>query len=170
MDDRLKKSVNTDRGSRAAPEAQMVSTEERRRMFRQEFQQEALPNVPDIPGFHPCWLSTTSTYDPIHKRLRMGYTPVTVEDLPGFEHMRVKSGEHQGFISINEMVLYKIPLDVYQEIMTEFHHDAPMDEQTKIKIQQEQLLNAKDNSGKRLGNIEGDGMDFDMSKKAPVFE
>jgi len=176
-DTRLKKNTTAGRESRASqdtsrqpPEDKMVSSEERRRMFRSEWQQEALPTVPEIPGFHPCWLSTTSTYDPIHKRLRMGYTPVTSEDLPGFEHYKVKSGEMEGFISVNEMVLYKIPNEIYQEIMQEMHHDAPMDEQTKIKIQQDQLLNAKDNSGKKLGTIEGDGMEFDMSKKAPIFE
>jgi len=68
------------------------------------------------------------------------------------------------------MLAYKIPLEVYQDIMREMHHDAPMDEQTKIKVQQEQLLNAKDSNGKRLGQVEGDGMDFDLSRQAPLFE
>ena len=54
--------------------------------------------------------------------------------------------------------------------MREMHHDAPMDEQTKIKIQQEQLLNAKDSNGKRLGQVEGDGMEFDLTRQAPIFE
>ena len=84
--------------------------------------------------------------------------------------MKVKSGELEGFIAINEMVLYKIPLDIYQDIMREMHHDAPMDEQTKIKIQQEQLLNVKDSNGKRLGSTEGDGMEFDLTRQAPQFE
>jgi len=177
MDNRLKKNTTAGRESRgqdevrANPADSMASSEERRRMFRSEWFQEALPTLPEIPGFHTCWLSTTNQYDPIHKRLRMGYTPVTKEDLPdGYDHLRVKSGEHEGFISVNEMIAYKIPLDIYQDIMREMHHDAPMDEQTKIKVQQEQLLNAKDSNGKRLGQIEGDGMDFDLSRQAPIFE
>ncbi len=177
MDDRLKKNTKLGRDDRSAidsnrskPEDGFVSSEERRRMFRSEWFQEALPTVPEIPGFHPCWLSTTNQYDPIHKRLRMGYTPVVAADVPGFEHLKVKSGELEGFIAINEMVLYKIPLDIYQDIMREMHHDAPMDEQTKIKIQQEQLLNAKDSNGKRLGSTEGDGMEFDLTRQAPQFE
>ena len=67
------------------------------------------------------------------------------------------------------MILYKMPEEVYQEIMAEMHHYAPMDEQEKIKVQQDQLLNAKDSNGKRLGQIEGDGMQFDQSRQAPVF-
>ena len=177
MDNRLKKNTNAGRESRgatadrsrAAPEEGFVSSEERRRMFRSEWVQEALPTPPAIPGFHLCWLSTTNQYDPIHKRLRMGYTPVKAEELPGFDNYRVKAGEHEGFVACNEMVLYKMPEDIYQEIMAEMHHYAPMDEQEKIKVQQDQLLNAKDSNGKRLGQIEGDGMDFDQSRQAPVF-
>lgn len=178
MDDRLKKNTKAGRESRgdsdlnrSNPADGMVSAEERRRMFRSEWFQEALPTLPEIPGFHTCWLSTTNQYDPIHKRLRMGYTPVTPQDLPdGYDHLKMKSGEHEGFIAVNEMLAYKIPLDVYQDIMREMHHDAPMDEQTKIKIQQEQLLNAKDSNGKRLGQVEGDGMEFDLTRQAPIFE
>ena len=104
MDNRLKKNLNAGRenrgatadASRAAPEEKFVSSEERRRMFRSEWLQEALPTPPEIPGFHLCWLSSTNQYDPIHKRLRMGYTPVKAEELPGFENYRVKAGEKIG--------------------------------------------------------------------------
>ena len=84
--------------------------------------------------------------------------------------MKIKAGEHEGFVACNEMLLYKLPMEIYQEIMAEMHHNAPMDEQEKIKVQQDQLLNAKDSNGKRLGQVEGDGMNFDLSKQAPIFE
>jgi len=45
-----------------------------------------------------------------------------------------------------------------------------MDEQEKIKVQQDQLLGAKDSNGKRLGSVEGDGMNFDQNVKAPIFQ
>ena len=179
MDNRLKKNLSgagrenrsaTVDASRAAPEQKFVSSEERRRMFRSEWLQEALPTPPEIPGFHLCWLSSTNQYDPIHERLRMGYTPVKAEELPGFENYRVKAGEMGGFVACNEMILYKMPEEVYQEIMMEMHHNAPLDEQEKIKVQQDQLLNAKDSSGNRLGMVEGDGMNFDQTTRAPVFE
>jgi hypothetical protein len=50
------------------------------------------------------------------------------------------------------------------------HHHAPLDEQEKIKVQQDQLLNAKDSNGKRLGQVEGDGMNFDQTSRDPIFE
>jgi hypothetical protein len=177
MDNRLKRNNSAGRESRAlddqsraAPETKMVSSEERRRMFRSEWLQEALPTPPEIPGFHLCWLSSTNQYDPIHKRMRMGYTPVKAEELQGFDNYRVKAGEHEGFVACNEMLLYKLPEDIYQEIMMEMHHNAPMDEQEKIKVQQDQLLNAKDSNGKRLGQVEGDGMNFDQTREVPIFE
>lgn len=176
-DDRLKKNVSAGRENRATedmsrrgPEEQFVSSEERRRMFRSEWLQEALPTPPDIPGFHLCWLSTTNQYDPIHKRLRMGYEPVKAEDLPGFEHLRVKSGEHAGFVSCNEMILYKMPMEIYQEIMAEMHHFAPMEEQEKIKVQQDSLMDrARDSSGRSLVQVENSGIDPDRMMKVPTF-
>ena len=139
-------------------------------MFRSEWMQEALPTPPEIPGFHLCWLSSTNQYDPIHKRLRMGYTQVKAEEIPGFEHLRIKSGEHEGFVACNEMLLYKLPMDVYQDVMAEMHHYAPLDEQEKIKVQQEQLLNsARDSQGNSLIKLEGNGMNFDQTKESPTF-
>jgi len=176
MDSRLKKNTSAGRENRGvndldrAPiEDSLVSSDERRKMFRSEWMQEALPNPPAIKGFHLCWLSTTNQYDPIHKRVRLGYTPVKAEEVSGFDTYRVKSGEHAGLVACNEMILYKIPEELYQEMMVELHHNAPMDEQEKIKIQQEQLLSAKDSNGKRLGQVEGEGMNFDQTAKVPTF-
>lgn len=177
MDDRIKKNTREDRGSRAAedasraaPEQSFVSSEERRRMFRSEWIQESLPTPPTIPGFHTCWLSTTNGYDPIHKRLRMGYSPVTIEEVPGFENYRVKAGEHVGFIACNEMLLYKLPNDVYQDIMAELHHYAPQDEADKIRLQAEQQI-GRDSNGRRLGSVEGDGIDnLNQPKPVPAFQ
>jgi len=176
MDDRLKKSTIRGRESRAtddlsreAPEKNFALSQEKRRMFRDEFLQQSLPTAPEIPGYHSCWLSTTNQYDPIHRRLQIGYVPVKAEEVPGFEHYKVKSGEMEGFISVNEMVLYKIPEDIYQAYMAEVHHYAPMDEQEKIKVQQDQLLNARDSNGRALGQVEGDGMKFDLTREAPIF-
>jgi len=125
MDSRLKKSLSAGgRESRAsldksreAPEETFVSADERRKMWKDEWVQSALPNAPEMPGWHMCWLSTTNSYDSIDKRIRLGYIPVKAEDYPGFENYRVKAGEHVGYIACNEMLLFKIPMDVYQDIM-----------------------------------------------------
>ena len=177
VDERLKKDLTAGgRESRASQDSRresstemLASTKERRRMFRSEWVQESLPSPPPIPGFHVCWLSTTNGYDPIHKRLRMGYTAVKIEEVPGFENYKVKAGEHEGFVACNEMLLYKIPEDIYQEIMAELHHYAPQDEADKIRIQVEQIQGS-DSNGKRLGQLEGEGIQsLDQARPVPVF-
>ena len=134
MDSRLKKSLSAggreNRASldksREAPEDNFVSADERRKAWKDEWTQSALPSVPDIKGWHLCWLSTTNSYDSIDKRIRLGYVPVKAEEIPGLDSNKVKAGEHAGFISCNEMLLYKIPEDVYQDVMAHFHHEAPL--------------------------------------------
>jgi len=177
MDQRLKKDLTaggrSDRANhdsvREAPEEKFVSAEQRRKMWKDEWTQSALPSVPEISGWHLCWLSTTNGYDSIDKRIRLGYVPVKAEEIPGYENYRVKAGQHDGYIACNEMLLYKLPMDVYQEVMTAMHHDAPMEDAEKIRIQAEQLQ-GKDSSGKRLGSVEGEGLgNLDKPVPVPVF-
>ena len=178
MDSRLKKNLSAGgRESRAnrdevreAPEDKFASSEERRKMWKDEWTQSALPAVPEVPGWHLCWLSTTNSYDSIDKRIRLGYVPVKAEEFPGFENWRVKAGEHTGFIACNEMLLFKIPMDHYQEIMAHFHHEAPLDEAEKIKRNAEQQV-GRDSRGKPLGQVEGEGLDnIDKPIPAPAFQ
>ena len=106
MESRLKKSLNAggrhDRASedatRSAADEKFISTQERRKMWSEEWTQSALPKLPQMEGWHLCWLSTTNSYDSIDKRIRLGYVPVKSDELPGFENYKVKSGEHEGFI------------------------------------------------------------------------
>lgn len=178
MDSRLKKSLNaggretraSEDASRAAPEEKFMSAQERRKMFSDEWTQSALPKLPEMPGWHLCWLSTTNSYDSIDKRIRLGYVPVKTEEIPGFENFRVKAGEHAGFIACNEMLLFKIPMEIYQDIMLHMHHEKPMEEAEKIRVQLENLQGARDSSGKSLGRVEGEGFgEIERSVPSPVF-
>lgn len=178
MDSRLKKTLNaggresrsSQDSSRAAPEEAFISKQERRKMWSDEWTQSALPKVPDIPGWHLCWLSTTNGYDSIDKRMRLGYVPVRADELPGFDNYRVKAGEDIGFIACNEMRLYKLPMDVYQEVMTQMHHDAPNEESDKVQVQVEQLQGNRDSSGRSLGSVEGEGFgNLNRNVQTPVF-
>jgi hypothetical protein len=178
MDSRLKKPLNAGGResrssqdlSRAAPEEAFISKQERRKMWSDEWTQSALPKVPDIPGWHLCWLSTTNGYDSIDKRMRLGYVPVRADELPGFDNYRVKAGEDVGFIACNEMRLYKLPMDVYQEVMTQMHHDAPNEESDKVQVQVQQLQGNRDSSGKSLGSVEGEGFgNLNRNVPTPVF-
>jgi hypothetical protein len=178
MDSRLKKTLNAGGResrssqdlSRAAPEEAFISKQERRKMWSDEWTQSALPKVPEIPGWHLCWLSTTNGYDSIDKRMRLGYVPVKADELPGFDNYRVKAGEDIGFIACNEMRLYKLPMEVYQEVMTQMHHEAPMEEADKVQVQVEQLQGNRDSSGKSLGSVEGEGFgNLNRNVQTPVF-
>jgi hypothetical protein len=177
MDSRLKKSLSAGGGetrasldrSRDAPEDSFVSADERRKMWKDEWTQSALPNVPEMPGWHLCWLSTTNSYDSIDKRIRLGYVPVKADEYPNFENYRVKAGEHVGFIACNEMLLYKIPMELYQDVMAHFHHEAPLEEANKIRLQAERIQ-GRDSSGRQLGQVEGEGLgEIDKPIPTPVF-
>lgn len=177
MESRLKKSLNAggrqDRSSedatRRAPEDKFISSQERRKMWSEEWTQSALPKLPSLDGWHLCWLSTTNSYDSIDKRIRLGYVPVKHEDVQGFENYRVKAGEHVGFIACNEMLLFKIPMERYQAVMAHFHHEAPLEEANKIRLQAEQQV-GRDSRGRPLGMTEGEGLDnIDKPIPTPVF-
>jgi len=176
---RLKKSLSaggrndraSEDASRAAPEDKFISTQERRKMWSEEWTQSALPKLPTLSGWHLCWLSTTNSYDSIDKRIRLGYVPVKSEELPGYEDYRVKSGEHIGYVSCNEMLLFKLPMDVFQEVMTYQHYEKPRDEADKMRVQVESLQGQRDSNGKSLVNVEGEGLGaYDQQpSKTPVF-
>jgi hypothetical protein len=171
MDDRIKKSPDASRATRvetrAGADEALTSSQERRRMFR-EFSQEALPTPPNTPGWHYIWLSTTNQYDPIYKRIRLGYEPVKAEELPGFDHLRVKSGEYEGLVSINEMLLFKLPQEEYQEMMEEYHHNMPLEEEQRLKANA--VTDQRDSHGRALGMVEGDGIgSLGHNIKPPVF-
>ena len=179
MDSRLKKSLQaggrndraSEDASRRPPEEKFMSAQERRKMWSDEWTQSALPKVPEIPGWHLCWLSTTNAYDTIDKRMRLGYVPVTADEIPGFDSYRVKAGEHVGHVSCNEMLLFKLPMDVYQDVMAQMHYEAPREEVDRI-LSQAESAGAKDSSGRRLVQVEA-GMDRyeqQQPNRAPVFE
>ena len=179
MESRLKKSLNAsgrqDRAngeaSHKAPEEKFISTQERNKMWSEEWTQSALPKLPEMQGWHMCWLSTTNTYDTIDRRIRLGYVPVKAEELPGYEDYRVKDGEHVGYISCNEMLLFKLPTDIFQEVMMQFHHNKPREEADKVRVQMENLQGQRDSNGKRLVQVEGESLgDVDQQpSKTPVF-
>jgi hypothetical protein len=102
--------------------------------------------------------------------MRLGYVPVKADEFQDFENYRVKAGEDIGFIACNEMRLYKIPMEVYQDIMLQMHHEMPNEEADKIRVQVENLQGARDSSGKSLGKVEGEGFgDIDRNVQTPIF-
>ena len=139
LDDRMAERAQEviERSMVASPDD--VAHRERLDAFRDKWQNSALPEIPagSLPGMHLCWLSTTNTYDSIDKRMALGYEPVKAAELgKGFEGLgTMNSGKFEGCISCNEMVLFKLPEDVYQEVMRMLHLEDPLEHQRNITAQ-----------------------------------
>jgi hypothetical protein len=172
-DNRLKKDADFDvvgrrdnrrTQNREVTENRDVSEDDRLEMFRNQLFNDALPDLPNIPGYHVCWLTTTNPRDPIHRRMQLGYEPVKPDEVPGMEYASVKTGEWSGFIGVNEMLAFKLPLSLYERFMQEAHHDAPMREEDKLAEVAEMMRNTAEKAGSTL--YEGDGMS-EMREYAP---
>ena len=66
-------------------------------------------------------------------RMRLGYEPIKPEDIPGWEYVTLKTGDWEGFIGVNEMLAFKLPMSLYESYMKEAHHDAPNREEEKLQ-------------------------------------
>ena len=139
LDDRLLNRVEETKERMASEDPANKSKRERAEAFRDKWQNSALPDIPAgaIPGFHLCWLSTTNNYDSIDKRMALGYEPVKASELgKGFENLgKMSSGKFEGCVSCNEMVLFKLPEDIYQEVMRMLHLEDPLEHQRNITAQ-----------------------------------
>lgn len=143
MDDR---SVTDDRG---------LNDSRRLEEFRQQFFQSALPDLPKIPGYHVCWLTTTDSRDPVHGRLRIGYELLKSSDIPGWEHSSLKNGDYAGCIGVNEMLGAKIRTELYEMYMAENHHKRPLSEEEKLKVATRVANEQLQQKGARLITEEG---------------
>lgn len=177
-DERLKKDAGqASRASRDSADVDRVTNDgsslsdyERRRLLRQEYVQEILPSLPDLPGFHLCWVSTTSSVDTIHQRQKVGYLPVRISELKGFDQFKIDGGQYDGCVACNEMLLMKLPMQVYQDLMAIYHHDMPLEQEQAIRdrVNGEQY---HDSADKALVTVEGEFNQLGRPKTArtPTF-
>jgi hypothetical protein len=155
MDDRLKKELGVSRQPRETQDRRTtqnreISEDDRLAMFRMQLYNDALPNIPDIPGYHVCWLTTTNNGDTIQHRLRLGYELIRAEDAPGMELVTMQTGEYAGCVAVKEMIAAKLPLSLYYRYMQEAHHDAPMREENKLEETAQLMREQAERSGGRL--------------------
>lgn len=165
-DDRTKIGGALDiRGDRGAEDDErgtsgLTSDDDFEKFMEAEFTQTALPNPPALQGYHLVWLTTSSQYDSIQKRQRLGYTAVRQSEMPGFDASNGQSlAGYDGFVTCNEMVLFKIAQDRYQKIMGFYHHKKPLEEE-------EGIVGKFNDQGERL-NDRDDGIDA-MEKEMAV--
>lgn len=113
------------------------STDSIRRSERQAMLRDVntlLPPAPELSGFHTFWATTTNNKDTVEGRQRLGYSLVTRSEFPDFCLNTQKSGEvTDDRIMVNEMVLMKIPHDLWEEDMFYKHHDLPTESIKNLK-------------------------------------
>lgn len=173
-DSRMRKdSESISRGDRPDTREEDTVRDDISDLIRSEFLQEALPQIAAKDGWHPCWLSTTSAYDPIHRRMRLGYLPVKLDDPlvagQGLDTFRMTSGQFEGCVSCNEMLLFKIQEQRYQQIMNVFHHQMPAEAERAIKAQVEQQEDEKGRTAMQFSKEDDGFSDFGRAKRVPTF-
>lgn len=146
--------------SREEEDGTSLTMEQRKQLLRKEWQADLLPEIRDEKGYwHYCWLSTNNTADPIYRRLKMGYELVKYDAMKslGIQN-QITAGEFAGCVSINEMILSRIPLELYREIMLINHHERPMGEEELLKANALNGIDEEDRDGRKLGQVIGDGL------------
>ena len=154
-------------GERELDEREMTD-EDRLDAFRSTMFENALPNLPTIPGYHVCWLTTTNPRDTVQSRIRMGYQLIRLEEMPGWESVSLKTGEYAGVLGINEMLASKIPLRLYNAYMKESHHNRPLEEEQRLKAKVELMKQQASEVGGEI--IEGDGTANLVQRARPMPE
>jgi len=113
-----------------------------------------LPPAPEIPGFHTFWATTTNNKDTVENRQRMGYALVTRDELPGFCLNSQKAGSStEDRIMVNEMVLMKIPMDIWQDDMMYKHYDLPSESIQNLK---DSVRISQDGKGRKVAYSGGE--------------
>jgi hypothetical protein len=85
--------------------------------------------------------------------MQKGYEPVRAVEVPGFAQYNVTQGEFEGCVACNEMLLFKIPQELYQEVMQYFHYELPQEDEEMLRANAK--VTGQDNNGRDLGEVEG---------------
>lgn len=144
-----------------------ISDEDRMTLLVDGLQDDVLPDLPKMPGFHVCWLTTTNPRDPIARRVRAGYQLIRWEELgKDFQGFSLKTGDYAGIVGVNEMLAAKIPERAYQRAMRTLHHDRPMAEESKLRANVDLIKQNASRAGAQIVE-EGDGT-AELGTGAPV--
>lgn len=112
-----------------------LSDKELLRRFRTSLTSNILPTVPEISGYHVCWVPEHSNniYDTVNHRKQIGYSVVKPEEVPSYMNTSNRAGTIEACVSFNELVLMKIPTRLYQLYMKDSHHTQPNEQERVIK-------------------------------------
>lgn len=150
---------------RGVTENREMTDDDRLELFRKTHFNDVLPDIPKIPGYHVCWLSTNHPNDSIAHRMRLGYEMIKAHEIQGMEYVSLKTGEYSGGIGINEMVAFKISDRLYQAYMHRNHHELPAEQAGAITAQLDAIRDQAHRDGGDV--LEGDGM-AELRRSAPA--
>jgi hypothetical protein len=151
---------------REATEDRELSDDERLEMFRDSLLQSVLPDLPDMPGYHVCWLTTSNGRDTIQRRKMLGYELLSADQIPGWEGTSLTTGELTGCVMVNEMVAARIPIRLYNRYMQEAHHAMPLSEEEKLRSTVRALKQQAEEMGTNV--LEGDGTAAIVQRAGPM--
>lgn len=137
-------------------------------MFEESLVQSVLPDLPAMPGFHVCWLTTSNPRDTIQWRMRIGYQLIRAQDFPDWDGISVKSGDYQGCVGVNEMIAARIPISLYNKYMRHVHEKLPLAEEEKLRAKFRQLKESAARAGSQVE--EGDGTAEIVQRARPMKE
>lgn len=127
--------ASIDRSERDVRDTRVDEKREIVARLREARTKEAMPSPPKIPGWHYYWHGTMANSVPVGKLLSVGYEYVRPNEIPDFIQMHGLKGSVDGkdIVSWAEMVLLKLPEDIYQALMFEEHHMDPLRSEERIR-------------------------------------
>jgi hypothetical protein len=159
---------------RAITQRRQLTDGERVELLKRANFQSSLPNLPRIPGYHVCWVSTTHPSDTPQGREQLGYTYITRAEVPEFTYADQKSDDFPGVVTWREMVGMKLPLSTYQLFMEELHHNEPARSEESIFNEALQAGETAAQAAKRGGKmraptVEAGTEELGQARDAPNF-
>jgi hypothetical protein len=159
---------------RAITQRRQLTDGERVELLKRANFQSSLPNLPRIPGYHVCWVSTTHPSDTPQGREQLGYTYITRAEVPEFTYTDQKSDDFPGVVTWREMVGMKLPLSTYQLFMEELHHNEPARSEETIFNEALQAGETAAQAAKRGGKmraptVEAGTEELGQARDAPNF-
>lgn len=145
-----------------------LSEDDRVELFLESQHQTVLPNLPTMPGYHLCWLTTSNPRDSVPWRLSIGYQLLKRSECPGWSSFHEPIKGYEDVVSVNEMIAARIPLRLYNRYMRAVGHDLPLQEEEKLRASAEMM--AERARRRHIQVQEGDGTaDIVQRAATPVF-
>ena len=159
---------------RAITQRRQLTDGERVELLKRANFQSSLPNLPRIPGYHVCWVSTTHPSDTPQGREQLGYTFIERHEVPEFTYTDQQSADFPNAVTWREMVGMKIPLSTYQLFMEELHHNEPARNEESIYNEALQAGEVAAQAAKRGGKMRAPQVDpgteeLGQARDAPNF-